>query len=297
MSFIRKTLLLKRTSLPDRQPEGNSPHTPHRLGQMILVGGAEDKKDRKTVLKYLLDQLAPKSILLIPTASQYPRDVADGYRDAFQDLQFREIEILDIRYPEDADRAENLEKASKADLLFFTGGDQVKLVTTIEGSTLMDLVRARFSDGSLHLAGSSAGTAAMSEYMLFDGDDMGLVKGRVKAARGFNFLPGFTLDTHFGQRNRYQRLAQFIAAGYTQSGIGIDEDTAAHFFAPGKFRVVGSNQVTIMQSGPSFRSNYHQKQEGETFEVRDLQISLLPPGTVFNFQEALQGIIQKQKAG
>ena len=101
-----------------------------KKGYLFLIGGAEDRKGDKHVLRHLVDQTHPTNIIIIPTASDYPKDVYRSYADAFRDLGIKEIEYLDIRYRDEVDREKNFEAIERADLIYFGGGDQVKLVAT-----------------------------------------------------------------------------------------------------------------------------------------------------------------------
>ncbi len=65
-----------------------------KRGYLFLIGGAEDRKGDKRVLKHLIDQTQPNNIIIIPTASEYPQDVYRSYADAFRDLGIQEIAIL-----------------------------------------------------------------------------------------------------------------------------------------------------------------------------------------------------------
>ena len=98
-----------------------------KRGFLFLIGGAEDRKREKRVLKNLVEQARPKNIIIVPTASAYPQDVFRSYSDAFRDLGADKIDYLSIRGRSEADREDYLSAVDEADLIFFGGGDQVKL--------------------------------------------------------------------------------------------------------------------------------------------------------------------------
>ena len=89
---------------------------------------------------------------------------------------------MDIRSPREGEHPDHLAAVDHADLIFFTGGDQVRLVKRLGGSTVLERIRARFAAGAT-LAGTSAGAAAASDPMIFDGDGRGLL-GRAHLGNG-----------------------------------------------------------------------------------------------------------------
>jgi len=251
---------------------------------LILIGGAEDRKDDKIVLRRMIETTGAKNIVLIPNASSYPREVADSYFYAFRELGVESYEYFDIRHPDEADRDHHFEILEKADLVFFSGGDQEKLVKAIDGTQLLEKIKTRFFNGTLSIAGTSAGAAAVSDPMIYDGDYEGLKKGSVKFSPGFGFLDRVTVDTHFTARCRIQRLSQFLLTGESQHGIGVDEDTAAIISSDLKFEVVGSGVVTVISSDKITFSNFFNIGQNNLISVNNLRIGYLAAGTRFSIK-------------
>ena len=194
-------------------------------GHLVLIGGNEDKVRNREILQRIVNINNVKNIAVIPTASRYyPRQLGDKYRSAFSKLGVKKIEILDIRSAKEADREENYEKIQASDCIFFTGGDQVRLVEILQNTKLLQVIKDEYQNGKT-IAGTSAGAAAASNPMIFDGDEMGFLKGSVNHGEGFGFIENFTVDTHFITRGRISRLTQFLLRGYSNFGIGFAEDT------------------------------------------------------------------------
>ena len=254
-------------------------------GYLFLIGGAEDRKRGKFVLKHLVDQTHPTNIIIIPTASAYPQDIFRSYTDAFRDLGIQEINGLDIRYKEEADREENLEAVEKADLVYFGGGDQVKLVDTLNRTQFFNRIRARFEAGDLHIAGTSAGAAAAGNPILYNGDRKGLRKGSIKFSEGFGFIDGVAIDTHFSARKRLSRLCQFLISGQCKKGIGLDEDTGIMVYPNLHFKVIGSGMVTVVNSAKVSGSNYTAISKGEKLRFNNMRVGFLPAGTMFSIRK------------
>jgi len=255
-----------------------------KQGLLILIGGAEDRKHDKKVLKTVLEKTNAKRIAVIPTASSYQREVYNVYRNAFRDLGADIVYDLDIRYSNEADRDENLKVLDDIDLLFMSGGDQTKLADVFLGTKFYDEIKKRFLSGKLHIAGTSAGSAVVSNPMLFDGDYKGFIKESINTAEGFGLLPTITVDTHFLQRERIARLSQFLASGKSNKGIGLDEDTAIIIYPNFKFEVVGSGMVTVMHSGRLTGNNYSKIEKNEIINFNNIRIGFLSEGGKFNLK-------------
>ena len=249
-----------------------------------MIGGNEDKRRNKTILKSLIEINNAKNMVIIPTASSYPRSLGEKYFRAFKKLGLEHISVLDIRHQNEVDKDKNFAAIENADCIFFTGGDQVRLVKIFQNSQLMDLITKKFREGST-IAGSSAGASAVSDPMIFDGDNKGFQKGSVNFGIGFGLLPDITLDTHFVERCRLSRLAQFLSSGKSDCGIGLAEDTAIFISPDHKFKVIGSGVVTVLNSKKMKYTNFDEIEKNEKFTTDGLQISFLSNGTVFCLEQ------------
>jgi len=256
-----------------------------KRGYLFLIGGAEDRKKDKRVLKNLVEQTRPGSILIIPTASAYPQEVYRSYSDAFRDLSVDKVDYLDIRYRDEADREEYLDAIEHTDLIFFGGGDQVKLVDILHHTHLLNRMCARFEAGDLHIAGTSAGAAAAGNPLLYNGDRRGYKKGSIKISDGFGLINGVAIDTHFSARRRFARLCQLLISGHCRKGIGLDEDTAVMIYPNMHFKVIGSGMVTIINSVHATGSNYHAVAKGDMLRFNNIHVGCLPAGTLFSLKK------------
>ena len=256
-----------------------------KRGYLFLIGGAEDRKKDKHVLKHLVEQIRPVNILIIPTASAYPLDVYRSYSDAFRDLGVDKVDYLDIRYRDEADREDSLETVDQTDLIFFGGGDQVKLVDVLRDTQIFNRICARFEAGDLHIAGTSAGAAAAGNPILYNGDRRGYKKGSIKFSEGFGLIDGVAIDTHFSARRRFGRLCQLLISGHCRKGIGLDEDTGIMIGPNLHFKVIGSGMVTIANSVHATGSNYHAVAKGDMLRFNNMHVGCLPAGTLFSLKK------------
>ncbi|GAB4283280.1 MAG: cyanophycinase [Marinilabiliales bacterium] len=253
---------------------------------LVLIGGAEDKTGSKEILAKTVKVARAKRIVVIPTASNYPRDVYNNYYNAFRDLGVEEIECFDIRDPREADQERYFEYLKDTNLVFFSGGDQVKLVETLRNTNLLEEISKRFFSGTLTIAGTSAGAAAASDIMLYDGDYRGFVKGRVRSCPGFGFLPKITIDTHFLHRERIPRLVQILTSSENLNtrGIGLDENTAILIGPNLKCLTIGTGMVTLVNTESVTFSDYNYIDNDKIYSVNNLKIGFLAPGTMFSLK-------------
>jgi len=250
--------------------------------KLILIGGAEDKTNKLEVLSKVAEAARFKNIVLIPTASNYPHEAELNYKDAFDKLHVENFKSLDIRYPDECDRAEYIEAVKQAHLIFFSGGDQVKLVDTLKGSILLETILSLYRSNKVVVAGTSAGAAAASENMLYNGDYHGFIKGEVKNSLGFGFVNDMVIDTHFLNRERIPRLLQMLALGVEKRAIGLDEDTAIFIDTNNNFEVVGSGMVTLLNSEEMTYNDFHEIKENQTYNINNVKIGFLSRGAKFN---------------
>ncbi|NSB28280.1 cyanophycinase [Clostridium saccharoperbutylacetonicum] len=89
-------------------------------GNLIIIGGAEDKEGKKEILKRVCDSIdKEKDILVIATiATEYPKEVAAKYKEVFGNLNVRNIKVLDIAERCDAYEEGNVNIIRESALIF-----------------------------------------------------------------------------------------------------------------------------------------------------------------------------------
>ena len=255
-----------------------------KKGYLVLIGGAEDRKTDKVVLRKVVELNNAKTAVIIPSASEYPKGLAEDYVRAFKDLGVEKFFTFDIRNKSEADKIEYLEQIMQADLIFFTGGDQFKLVNVFLDTFLFEKIKERFSKGAT-IAGTSAGAAAACDPIIFDGDDRGLRKSAIHHSRGFGFIKNTTIDTHFVNRGRLGRLTQFLCSGLSTRGIGLGEDTAIVVNPDDVFEVIGSEMVTVVNTSETSYSNYNKINDNDPIVINDIRVGFLQPGSIFDLKK------------
>src|SRR5947209_4959142 len=137
-------------------------------GELIIIGGHEDKERGKEILQTVVDRVNGGMLLVATLASSEAVEQWQTYRKVFQQLGLKKMEHLDLETREESqdDRRARLIRDARG--VFFTGGDQLRITSTFGGSALCVLLRERHGSGML-VAGTSAGASVLSETMLVSG--------------------------------------------------------------------------------------------------------------------------------
>ena len=213
-------------------PSNNHAHADR--GYIIPIGGAEEKFHNPEILDRFLDVCGGKEarIGIIPTASEL-EDTGRNYEKLFRKIGVKHTKVLLFETREDCEKGEDLEYIDKCDGMFLTGGNQLRLSTTLGGTAVAQLIRRRNAAG-MHVAGTSAGAAFMPEHMIAGGREGSTpTPDMVTMAPGLGLTNKFIVDQHFRERDRLGRLLTALAYNPFAVGLGLDEDTAA-FIRPGR---------------------------------------------------------------
>ena len=197
-------------------------------GTVILIGGAEDKvRDRVILSRFVTLAGGPEAVVaVISTASSMGLEAGERYRAVFGQLGVRTVRPIHAATRQQANDEPTARTLRDATGIFLTGGNQLRLSSTLGGTRLADEIFERFQHGAV-IAGTSAGASAMSSHMIAFGASGATPKLRMaQIAAGLGVLPGVIIDQHFQQRNRLGRLLSLIAQNPSLLGLGVDEDTA-----------------------------------------------------------------------
>jgi cyanophycinase len=142
-----------------------------------------------------------------------------------------------------------IDKVRAASGVFFTGGDQGRIVDTLRPggveSPLLAAIRELQQRGGV-VAGTSAGAAIMSQTMFRDpASVITLMKGPLRPGQDFDAGLGFAqsdlfVDQHFLRRGRLGRMLVLMQAHDMTLGLGVEEDSAA---------VLRGDQVEVLGPG------------------------------------------------
>ena len=158
----------------------------------------------------------------------------------------RKVSIFHPTRRTDADDPALLSALDRAAGVYFSGGRQSKLVTTISGSKFDARLHERHREG-LHVGGTSAGAAALSTVMIAGGHGKRALRtASAELSTGFGLLPGVIVDQHFRQRKRMGRLFAAVMRNPAMLGFGVDEATAAEIDPAGRVTVLGAGTLTVV---------------------------------------------------
>jgi len=252
---------------------------------LIAIGGGEIA-DSGEILDELLEFVKKGSdprLVVMTVATGDPERAANKYNALFRKRGVKHVDTVDISQREDSYSASSIKKINNADALFFTGGDQLNITTLLGGSELDQAIRERVKEGIV-LAGTSAGAAMMSKWMIISGSsDEAPRVGHVSIAPGMDLFDSMIIDTHFSQRGRHGRLLNAVAHFPQALGVGIDETTAI-VMRNGDFRVIGDGVVTIINGNNIRLNDLPYKKEGEAIGISGAVIDVLPAGYKYHLK-------------
>lgn len=260
-------------------------------GKLIIIGGAVDKGSftennfdvdvaknlnffEKGILKRIIDESKYKEnsrIEIITTASSIPREVGPEYVKALQYLNAKNTDVLYIEKREQANDDEVLARLKAADVVMFTGGDQLRLTSILGGTKFHDMLIDKYKNEDFVYAGTSAGAAAASNNMIYQGSSSeALLKGEVKITSGLSFIDNVIIDTHFVKRGRIGRLFQAVVGNPKLLGIGLGEDTGLLITNNNEMEAIGSGLVILVDGREVKDTNLTEVALGQPISINHL---------------------------
>lgn len=272
-------------------------------GKLIIIGGSVDKgsfsespEDLSRKLKFfekgILNKIIKVSdkdnlsrIEIITTASSIPVEVGEEYVNAFKNLNVLNVGVLNIKTREEANKPEIVERLKKADVVMFTGGDQLRLTSIFGGTSFHHLLLEKYEEENFVISGTSAGAAASSNNMIYQGSSHGaLLKGEVKITGGLGFINNVIIDTHFVQRGRIGRLLYACASNPINLGIGLGEDTGLLITEGKIMEAIGSGLIILVDGTHMRNTNITDVEMGEPISVENLIVHVMSIGDHFDLK-------------
>jgi len=212
-------------------------------GSLFIIGGGERSDVLIKQMVTTANFRANDYIIVLPMASEVP-DTGFKYISAqlkkhtdltIKNFNFSKHEVNDKKW---------VDSLTGAKLIYILGGDQNRFMKSVLGTPVYAAIHKAFANGAT-IAGTSAGAAVMSKYMITGQQLLDTVyketfnklwDKNVEFAEGLGLLQNTIIDQHFLKRNRYNRLISALAAHPNMVGVGIDEGTAI---------IVNGNKATI----------------------------------------------------
>jgi len=265
-------------------------------GKLIIIGGAVDKGSftevsydvnvannlnffESGILRRIIKESKHKEdsrIEVITTASVIPREVGPQYVKAFEYLSAKNVGILHIERREQTNDPEILKRIQEADVVMFTGGDQLRLTSILGGTKFHDIILDKYKNEEFIYAGTSAGAAAASNNMIYQGSSQeALLKGEVKITSGLSLIQNVIIDTHFVQRGRIGRLFQAVVGNPRILGIGLGEDTGLLITDNSKMEAIGSGLVILVDGREIKDTNLTQIELGRPISINNMIVHVM----------------------
>lgn len=274
------------------------------VGKLMIIGGAVNKGSfsetdydqnveknlnffERGILRKIITESKHKEdsvIEVITTASQIPQIVGPEYKRAFEFLGAKNVNILDIQNREQANSDAMVARAHNADVVMFTGGDQLRLTSILGGTRFHDTILLKYQETDFVYSGTSAGAAAASENMIYQGSSSeALLKGEIKTTQGLGFIDNVIVDTHFVQRGRIGRLFQAVVNNPRTLGIGLGEDTGLYIHGD-EMTAVGSGLVILVDGRFIKDTNLTNIHLGEPISIDNLTVHVMSVNDCFNLK-------------
>ena len=123
--------------MPSRVPNGET------RGHIVPIGGAENKENDPKILARFVQASGgdDADIVVIPTASR-AHETGGRYEKLFRELGARRVDVMDFDTRRDCAESNRLDRIARADGVFFTGGNQLRITTLIGGTPVAKQGRA-----------------------------------------------------------------------------------------------------------------------------------------------------------
>jgi cyanophycinase len=273
-------------------------------GKLIIIGGAVDTGSftekqfnqpnnlnffehgilKRIIIESVKGELS--RIEVIPTASQIPDAVGEEYIKAFEQLNVSNVGVMNIQSREEANNPEFIERLKNADVLMMTGGDQLRLTSILGGTAFHTLMLKKYKNEHFVIAGTSAGAAACSNNMIYQGSSSeALLKGEVKMTGGLNLINDVVIDTHFVQRGRIGRLFQAVASNPGILGIGLGEDTGLLIKHDNTMEAIGSGFIILVDGCQLKNTNITDVPMGTPISIENLVVHVMALHDVYDLEE------------
>ena len=213
-------------------------------GSLFIIGGGTRSEALIADLIKTAKLGAKDHIVVLPMSSAEPdtsfkyiaAQLSKAANNPIGNLNFDKTTVNNVKW---------LDSLRTAKLIFITGGDQNRFMKSVLNTPVYEVIHDAYKSGST-IAGTSAGAAVMSRYMITGQQALGdtsyketfdkLWDKNIVFEEGLGLLHSVIIDQHFIKRSRYNRLFSALNAYPDFDCIGIDEGTAI---------IVHNNKATV----------------------------------------------------
>jgi len=218
-------------------------------GNLFIIGGGNRSDALMKEMLNTANLTASDYIIVLPMASEIPDS---GFKSLA--AQLKKIGNKTVRNfnfsKHDANNKKWIDSLTGAKLIYILGGDQNRFMKSVLHTPVYNAIHKAYQNGAT-IAGTSAGAAVMSKYMITGQQLLDTVyketfnklwNKNIEFSEGMGLLENTIIDQHFLKRSRYNRLISALAAHPDLVCIGIDESTAIIVHG-NKAKVAGESQV------------------------------------------------------
>lgn len=221
-------------------------------GSLFIIGGG-NRSD--ALMKEMMNTAGLKAndyIIVLPMASEIPDSGFKSIAAQLKKLDNKTIKNFNFS-KHDVNDKKWIDSLAGAKLIYILGGDQSRFMKSVLNTPVYSAIHKAYQNGST-IAGTSAGAAVMSKYMITGKQLLDTVyketfnklwDKNIEFAEGMGLLENTIIDQHFLKRNRYNRLISALTAHPDLVCVGIDESTAIIVHG-NKATVAGDSQVIRM---------------------------------------------------
>jgi cyanophycinase len=256
-------------------------------GILVAIGGNEDKENDVKIIRAVVDVLESKNLTIevITTASEIPEETGKKYMTAFDIIGVKYANVMLIKNREDAERVEYVDRIKKANIVYFTGGDQLKITSILGGSRVLETIIKKYRNEKCVIAGTSAGASALSEVMVYEGESQeALTKGTVQITAGLGLVTKVVIDSHFIKRGRFSRLMEVVTCNPGHIGLGLGEDSGVIIREGHVLEAIGNGLIVIFDGQHIKYSNVSKIDMGEAIAVEKVIVHTLVKGYGYDLQ-------------
>ena len=263
----------------------------------------------------------PWRVLVVPAASGHPNWLFSYLKRLLRTRGTPEnnVELAHIAMVDDESTAyldesswirgayepSELAKLDRANVVWFSGGDQKRHVALLrneqgQDSPFQTAVLARLAEGSLIVAGTSAGAAVMTDPMIVGGSSWGALtlpadstctsSEALCIGLGLGYLPssyGVVTDQHFFRRGRFGRLVRALAMTDQRVGIGVGDVSGFYVDLQRKSaEVVGTPGQSFVAIVGRSGAAENREDTGPPFLGDGYTFSVLAVGDTYQFPDA-----------
>ena len=221
-------------------------------GSLFIIGGGNRSAELIEELVKTTNFSKNDYVVVLPMASEEP-DTAFKYISLQLKVAISK-KVIQLNFDSsNVNDPAKLRLLTAAKLIYIPGGDQNRFMKIVLHTKVYSAIHNAYQNGST-IAGTSAGAAVMSKYMITGQQLKGdtsyratfekLWKGNIEFEEGLGLLDSVIIDQHFIKRSRFNRLISALDAKPEFDCIGIDESTALVVHQK-RASVVGASQILM----------------------------------------------------